>query len=160
VKVQDVMTWEVETCGSDSNLAQAAEVMWRRDCGIVPIVENPKGRLVGVVTDRDICIASATKHQDPALIPTRDAMTRDVLTCSPTDDVHVALKTMKNAQVHRLPVTDPSGALIGLLSLNDCILAAEKTERRGDAAVTYRDVMETLKTISTHREKVELVGAS
>ena len=159
MRVQDVMTWEVESCAPDSNLAQVAEIMWRRDCGIVPVVENPKNRLVGVVTDRDICIASATKHLEPALIAARDAMTPSLLTCSPTDDVHVALKTMGEATVRRLPVIDPEGALVGILSLNDCILAAEKSDRRADAKLTYRDVLETLKTIAAHRERTELVEA-
>ncbi len=160
MKVQDVMSWEVESCGPESNLAQAAMIMWRRDCGIVPIVENPGRRIVGVLTDRDICIAAATRHLEPAQVPAREAMTPEPRTCSPADDIHVALNTMKQAQVHRLPVVDPEGALVGMLSLNDCILSAAKAERRTDAAITYREVMDVLKAISTHREKSDLMATA
>jgi signal-transduction protein with cAMP-binding, CBS, and nucleotidyltransferase domain len=105
-----------------------------------------------VLTDRDICIATATRHLDPAQVPAHEAMTAKPRTCSPTDDIHVALSTMKQAQVHRLPVIDPEGALVGMLSLNDCILSAAKAERGTDAAITYREVMDVLKAISAHRE--------
>jgi CBS domain-containing protein len=157
MKVQDLMSWEVEACGVGENLANAAMIMWRRDCGIVPVVENPTGRLAGVVTDRDICIAAATKHRDPALLTAGEIMTRDPRTCAPSDDVHVALRTMREAQVRRLPVTDRDGKLVGILSLNDCILGASGVERRTPSALTQRDVMDVLKAVSAHREKAALL---
>jgi CBS domain-containing protein len=160
MKVQDVMTREVESLSPESNLAQAATIMWNRDCGIVPIVEHSPRRLVGVLTDRDICIATATRHREPAEVSVGDAMTPEPRTCAPSDDIHVALNTMKQAQVHRLPVVDPEGALVGMLSLNDCILSAAKAERRTDAALTYRDVMDVLRTISTHRDKADLLATT
>jgi len=160
MKVQDVMTWDVEACAPDSNLAEAAMIMWRRDCGIVPVVRNPRGQVVGVITDRDICIATATKHREPAAIQVGDAMTKNPRTCAPTEDVHAALEAMKKAQVRRLPVLDGEGQLKGMLSLNDVSLAADRSERKTDAGLAYREVMDVLRAISAHRARAEVVAAA
>ena len=68
MKVRDVMTAQVETCPADANLSAAAMVMWRRDCGAVPVTEGKSNRIVGIITDRDICMAVATKHCAPETV--------------------------------------------------------------------------------------------
>jgi CBS domain-containing protein len=62
MKVQDIMTQEVQCCGPDTNLAAAAKMMWDSDCGALPVV-NIEGHLLGVITDRDICRAAATRNK-------------------------------------------------------------------------------------------------
>jgi CBS domain-containing protein len=156
--VEHLMTRDVETCGPDDDLAHAAMIMWRRDCGFVPVVDPAQGRYLGVITDRDVCIAGATKHRPLHGIPVREVMNPGVYACAPKDNVLVALHRMAEGQVRRLPVVSKDGRVEGVLSLNDLILAAERLERKREDAVTYADVMSVLKAVSAHRLPV-LMGA-
>ena len=63
MKVEEVMTRDVQSCYPETNLAEAAMQMWRGDFGVLPVVDS--GKVVGMITDRDICMAAATKHRDP-----------------------------------------------------------------------------------------------
>ncbi|MDQ5838439.1 MAG: CBS domain-containing protein, partial [Acidobacteriota bacterium] len=123
--VESLMTRDVEVCRPDSTLADAAAVMWRRDCGVVPVVEED-GRVVGVVTDRDICMALSMRGQRAAEVRVAEVLTGGVQTCTPVDDVREALETMARRQVRRLPVVDSRGHLVGLLSINDIIRHTRK----------------------------------
>jgi CBS domain-containing protein len=160
MKVERLMTPDVETCAPEANLAHAAMIMWRRDCGFVPVVENPSGLFAGVITDRDICMATATRHSYAHLIPVREVMSSRAFTCAPTDDVRVAMHRMSEGQVRRLPVVDKQGKLKGVISLNDLALAAERSSRRGDDGIDYADVMGVLKAVSAHRLPATLVEGS
>jgi CBS domain-containing protein len=123
--VESLMTRDVEVCGPDSTLGDAAGVMWRRDCGVVPVVEED-GRVVGVVTDRDICMALSMRGQRAGEVRVAEVMTKGVETCTPVDDVGEALEAMARRQVRRLPVVDSRGRLVGILSLNDIIRRTRK----------------------------------
>ena len=151
MNVEHLMTRDVECCTPDSTLTDAAMIMWRRDCGIVPVVKPGTQDLAGVITDRDICMAAATRHASTDAIRVGDVMGTQVYTCGPTDSVRSAIHRMSEAQVRRIPVTDRQGALLGVLSLNDVALVAERTERRGDALPTYADVVGLMKAVSAHR---------
>lgn len=157
MKVHDLMVWEAEACRPDSNLADAAMIMWRKDCGFVPVVESPGKRVVGVITDRDICIATATKHKDPQSIRVGEVMSRKLRTCLPTDDIRVATKAMKEGQVRRLPVTDEQGTLKGVISLNDIVLAGGKA--KAGAGLSPTEVVDVIQSISTHRTETAIVPA-
>jgi CBS domain-containing protein len=122
MKVRDIMTDEPKCCGPDTNLAAATELMWTNDCGVLPVMED--GKLAGIVTDRDICMALGTRNCRPAETAVKDVATREVQTCEPDDDVHTAMAIIRRAKVRRLPVVE-DGKLAGILALNDIILAAE-----------------------------------
>jgi CBS domain-containing protein len=154
--VRDLMRSDVRASSPDSDLGSAARIMWDHDCGIVPVQDDAK-RLVGVLTDRDICIAAATKDRAPSEIRVRDVMEQHPQTCAPGDDVRRAMERMAAARVRRLPVVE-GGVLRGILSLNDLVLLAESpdgrksTEGRKSAdGVTHADVVRVLKAISEHR---------
>src|SRR6516165_2954831 len=148
MKVQDVMTYDVQTCRPETNLADAAMRMWRGDCGILPIIADGQ-KVVGVITDRDICVAAATKHRDPANIRVKEVMSGKVYGCSCDTDIHEALKIMQQKQVRRLPIISAEdGRLQGILSMNDLALKA-KTER--NAELSAEDIENTLRAICTHR---------
>ena len=155
--VDHLMTRDTETCTPDANLAHAAMIMWRRDCGIVPVLERPEGRLIGLITDRDICMATATQHLQPDSIAVESIMNRTIFSCSPTDSVRVALHKMAEYQVRRLPVVDKEGRLQGIVSLNDLILAAERNGRGAEELLSYTDVVGTLKAVSAHRLPVAVL---
>jgi len=113
MKVQDVMTDEVQTCSPETKLATVAMQMWRGDFGAMPVVAARK--VVGMITDRDICIAAATKHRDPANIRVKEVISDQVYGCSCDTDIHEALKIMQQKQVRRLPIISPEdGRLQGI----------------------------------------------
>jgi len=145
--VADIMTGGVQTCRSDSNLAEAARVMWENDCGSVPVVDET-GAVIGIITDRDICMAVATQNRLASEIVVGDAASTKVYTCFPETPVKDALALMKEKQVRRLPVVNGQGALVGILSLHDVALNSKKGESKKEAHIAHKDVMATIKAIS------------
>jgi CBS domain-containing protein len=133
-EVRACMSSPARTCPTNSDLATVATLMWNCDCGVVPLVD-PSGRLAGVITDRDICIAAATRRLAPERLLATEVMTAPVHTCAPGDSVLDALATMKREQVRRLPVVDADGRLLGVLSLNDIVLAADRTHAPASAEI-------------------------
>jgi CBS domain-containing protein len=142
--VEKLMTREVESCRPESTLADAAGVMWRRDCGVVPVVEEGDV-LVGVVTDRDICMALSTRGERAAEVRVAEVMARGVQTCTPVDDVREALEVMGRRQVRRLPVVDSRGRLVGLLSISDIIRHTRKG--KGRKRVSRRATLAALQSL-------------
>jgi CBS domain-containing protein len=123
MKVKELMTSDVKSCGPDTNLAAAAKIMWEDDCGAVPVTDE-RGQVIGVITDRDICIAGATRARAEGEIAVQDVISKVVYTCAATDDVRHALETMRLRKVRRLPVVDQSGRLTGIVSVHDIALEA------------------------------------
>jgi len=115
--VQDLMSKDVVTCGPNDALNVAAQRMWERNCGAIPIVDE--GRTLAMITDRDVCMAAYTQGRPLSEISVASAMSRRVVTCSPFDAIGVAEEIMRTEQIRRLPVVDRNGALVGLLSLGD-----------------------------------------
>ena len=148
MQVQHIMTIAPLKCGPQATLADAAALMWHGDCGIVPVVDDA-GHVLGVLTDRDICIAAWSQNRPLAEISARDLLRREPVTCRPTDDVQVALSLMHDHRVRRLPVVDEHGILEGILSINDVVLAAG-----GTFDVNPTEVLEAFKGIGTHHSMV------
>jgi CBS domain-containing protein len=146
MNVKEIMTSDVKWCGLDTNLAAAATIMWERDCGSVPVTDS-QGRVVGLITDRDICIAAATRSRAEWDIRVRDVISRNLYACAPTDDIHVALAVMKRHKVRRLPVIGQDGRLAGIVSINDVVLHA--TAGKG-TELSAEDVVATMKSICAH----------
>jgi CBS domain-containing protein len=148
MKVQDVMTCDVQTCRPETNLADAAMRMWRNDCGVLPVIADGQ-KVVGMITDRDICMAAAMKHCEPANIHVDQVISGQVYGCSPDTEIHEALKIMQQKQVRRLPILSAEdGRLQGILSMNDVAL---KTQTGRGVELSAEDVEETLRAICTHR---------
>jgi CBS domain-containing protein len=118
VLVKELMTRDCKACDPSDSLASAAMRMWDGDCGILPVIEA--GKVVGVITDRDICMALALKGCRPNEQAVGEVMTAAVHTCSPQDDVVEALATMGRRRVRRLVVVE-GGTLAGMLSMNDVV---------------------------------------
>lgn len=154
MKVQDLMVKEAKSCRPDTNVAEAARIMWANDCGALPVVEGD-GKVVGMITDRDICMALGTRNRNPSQLAVFDVKPnpRELYTCAPEEDIHEALKTMRAQGVRRLPVVN-SGTLRGMLCLNEIALNASK---RGD--ISYEDVVDTLRAISGHRVARQMAAA-
>lgn len=127
-------------------LDAVARVLWDHDCGAVPVVDD-KGALVGVVTDRDVCMAAYTQGRALGEIPVDTSMARTVRTCRPDDAAATAMATMQEHQIHRLPVVDGKGAPVGILSTNDLVRAVLSRP----AAIDTNAVVKTLARIGTPR---------
>ena len=150
MKVQEVMTREVQCCGPDTNLAAAAKMMRDSDCGALPVL-NVEGRVLGVITDRDICMAVATKNKPAPDVTVWETVSGKAYTCNPSDDVRTALDIMKRQKVRRLPVVDEDGVLQGMVSMNDLVLHAGETKGKNSSDLSVENVMRALKGISAHR---------
>ena len=158
MKVSEVMTRDVRTCTPDTNLADAAIRMWDNDCGTLPVIDE-NNLVTGMVTDRDICIAAATRHQDIANIQVGELAGHELHSCSPDADLRDALKVFEKARVRRLPVVDDYGKLEGILSLRDMILIASEGTNATGTGISHSEVMNALRAISMPHEKAMSAGA-
>ena len=120
MKIETIMTQPVQSCGLDTNLGSVVETMWKYDCGIVPVV-NDHGEAVGVVTDRDICIALGTRDAQASTLVARNVMTQPIVGCAPGDECIDALLTMEERHVRRLPVLGTGGVVLGIVSIDDIV---------------------------------------
>jgi predicted transcriptional regulator len=123
----------------------AAVQMWNGDFGVLPVLGD-RGKVVGMITDRDICMAVAIPHRDPATVYVGDIMTGQVYWCSPESDIHWALSIMQQREVRRLPVIE-DGKLVGILSMNDVAIHAGGSKK---GELSDHDVEETLRRICSH----------
>lgn len=147
MNVTDLMVKDVRSCGPDTNLESAAMMMWDSDCGSLPIVDDG-GNPIGIITDRDIAMASALNHKAPWDITASQVMTdRPLFSCKTTDNIQSALKLMQEHQVRRLPVTDNSGHLQGILSIDDIVACTEKATA---TELSFEDTITTLKAVCKH----------
>ena len=153
MKIKDIMTTEVRTCSPGTSLAAAAALMLDGDCGILPVVEE--GKLVGVATDRDMYIALATRNTLASHVTVGDVARQQVFTCDPDDDVHAALAAMKQHRVRRLPVGGFGGTVLGIVSMNDILLAAGARK-----AIRNDEIVDTLQTICAHHHPAPHIAAA
>jgi CBS domain-containing protein len=148
MKVSDLMTKEIKACHRHDSLNRAAQIMWENDCGSVPVVDSDS-KVIGMLTDRDICMAAYT--QGIALVDASVAsvMSRDVCVCNPSDNISAAAERMRERQIRRLPVVDKDQRLIGILSVSDIAretdrLRASKSRKR---PIKDGELIETLGAI-------------
>ena len=152
MKVEQLMTKEVASCGPDQTLNDAARIMWEHDCGVVPIVDAAgTHRVVGILTDRDACMAAYTRGAKLENVRVGDVMSQSVATCKPSDDLATVEATLRSAQVHRLPVVDDAGQLLGVVSLADIAREAGRETAAKRRAVTPAEIGETLAAIRQPR---------
>jgi CBS domain-containing protein len=143
MKVSEVMTRSPVYCRADTTLGAAAQIMRSHNCGFLPVV-NLQQNVVGVITDRDMCIAMATRNRLPDQVIVQEFSSMVPYSCQPDDDVRAAMETMADKKVRRLPVIDPDGKLEGILSLDDIILHAD-SQARGSLSPEY--ILSTLRKL-------------
>ncbi|MEO8680349.1 MAG: CBS domain-containing protein [Vicinamibacterales bacterium] len=144
------MTHPVVTCSIDSNLSFVARLMWERDCGIIPVVDAA-GRLAGIVTDRDICMAAYLQGGALPSIPVTTAMAKHVLACHVNDSVETAEELMTEGQVRRVPVIDNDGRPVGIVAMNDLARLAARAKKSS----VEHEILQTLAAICTPRPHLE-----
>jgi CBS domain-containing protein len=117
MKVKDAMHKGATSVDLTTPVTEVAKRMRKSDVGAIPVKSN--SHLVGIITDRDIACRAVAKSGNVGKMTAQDVMTKDVVCCSPDDDIGFVIKVMEKKQVRRLPVTDSHKALIGMLSLGD-----------------------------------------
>ncbi|HVE38801.1 MAG TPA: CBS domain-containing protein [Planctomycetota bacterium] len=146
--VRDAAVQEVLTAREDASLAEAGTLLRNADCGALPVVDADY-RLVGFLTDRDIAMALADADASASAVRVGEVMTRDLQTSRPDEDVRAALRRMAEHGIRRLPVCTPDQKLLGILSIDDLLLA----ERR---ELDDRELLDALRRIARgYREKRE-----
>jgi len=150
MKVKEAMIGTPYYCQTDTNLGAATELMWVGNCGFLPVM-GANGKIVGVITDRDICIALGTRHHLPGDITVREVMSDRLFACSPDCDLHAALQIMEEGGVRRLPVIAEDGKLVGVISMDDLLLKAELPVTGIQSELSTDEVVRSYRTIGQRR---------
>lgn len=147
MKVKELMTPDAKAIWITESLADAAKEMWENDCGALPIVKDGR-KVVGMITDRDICMATAMRDRNPSAISVEEVMNRIVFAAEAEEDIEQALQTMREHKVRRLPVLNLEGELQGIVSMNDIVLKAKGNGKKPQ--IDYGDVVRTYQAICEH----------
>jgi CBS domain-containing protein len=147
MKVSDLMTAPAHTCRLEDDLSVPACMMWERDLGAVPVVDD-FGKAVAMITDRDIAMACCLQDRAPRAIRVSSIVSRRLISVRPDDDVSTVEQAMRAAQVRRVPVIDAGGAPIGVLSLNDL---ARNVRRNARDSLGPEPIASTLAAICAPR---------
>jgi CBS-domain-containing membrane protein len=115
---------------------------------VLPIIKDGR-KVIGMITDRDICMAMAMRDWNPSSVSVEEVMTGQVYAVSPEDEIDRALEAMQEHKVHRLPVVNTEGELEGILSMNDIVLNAKPADG-GATDVAYDEVVQTYQAICQH----------
>jgi CBS domain-containing protein len=150
--------YESTRCHDEGSQILRARYEFGRSNGVdverrLPVIDD--GKLAGIITDRDICIALGTRNRQASEIQAGYVATRTVQTCAADADVHSAMAAMRRAKVRRMPVVD-DGELKGILALNDIVEAVD----RKDGDIDYEEVLNTMKAICEHRREKHSVAAA
>ena len=143
--VRTIMTGSPATCAPGDSLKRAAEILWNADCGMVPVVESD-GRLVGVVTDRDICMTSFFRDQSPSALNVGETMSHHVHTAHADDSIESIVHRMAEKQMRRVPIVE-NDRLIGIVALADVARHVKTLE----SSAACRALAHTLAAISERR---------
>lgn len=151
MNVSDLMSRKVASCASGDTLERAAQIMWEHDCGIVPVVDENR-RVIGMITDRDICMAAYTRGRALRDVLVSSTMSRSIQAVHETDRIEKAHEAMRLAHIRRLPVLDGAGRLAGVLSINDLVRCAHVRIGCSSDDVDGNRILLTLAAISGHRD--------
>lgn len=149
MRVNSVMKREPSICTPETDLAAAGRIMAQIGCGFLPVL-GPGRQVVGVITDRDICLSLAHRDEKPSAVKVGDVISGETYSCSADDEVTEALNTMREFGVRRLPVVDLDNRLEGILSLDDVVLESRALGSEQFTGPFYSDIARTLKAICSH----------
>ena len=150
MNVSQLMHGNLITCRPEDSLAVAAGKMWDHDIGFVPIVDDAN-HVVGVITDRDACMAAYTQGQPLHTIRVDAAMARPAFTASPADRIEDVEVVMRRYRVRRVPVVDGEGCLLGVITINDLAREAAAELNRSQPDVADGELVSTLACICQPR---------
>lgn len=147
MKIGDVMTRDVQMIGPEDTLQDAARLLGDIDAGALPVGRHEA--VEGILTDRDIIIRAVSEGRDPTVTTVREIMSTDLVCCSAEDDADRIAETMRARRIRRMPVLEPEGRLVGIVTLSDIARGApaeartpeqELREAAGDKPHAHNDV--------------------
>lgn len=150
MNVSQLMNRNVQVCSTGSTLAEAAGKMWDHDIGCLPVVDRGQ-HVVGMITDRDVCMAAYTQGRPLTEILVGQVMSQVVYSCLAEDSIIEAEQVMKDHKVRRMPVTDRDGVIQGILSLNDIAREAIRQQGRRGREISGEEVTATLAAVCEPR---------
>ena len=159
MQVHQLMTPHPGTVCPDDPLSRAAELMERLDCGCIPVVDGRR-HVVGVLTDRDVCLAALRSDQPLSSLCCRGSMSQPAHVCRAVDALAEANRLMVLHRVRRLPVVDAEGCLTGMLSLDDVAREARRTADLFIPSVGQVEVGNTLGEIARSARWVQRLDAA
>ncbi|MBV8773361.1 MAG: CBS domain-containing protein [Deltaproteobacteria bacterium] len=140
MKVQEIMTTAVECCTPSDTAHKAADFMREADAGVIPVIAGEDDpTVIGIVTDRDLCMDVVAAGRHPDEVRVQECMTGSVVTCGPDDEVERAAGLMAEKQIRRIPVVNDKKAILGIVSLAD---VARSSRSSSDVGETVQDVSE------------------
>ncbi len=150
MNVSEIMTKKVASCRPEATLATVAGLMWSENIGSVVAVDS-QGVPVGIVTDRDIAMASFLNHRSLWDLTVQNIISGHTLrTCRPEDSAESAVEAMRAYEIRRLPVVDGKGRLLGILSLGDLVSAAEPGMGRKKPDLPLHALEPALRAVFAH----------
>ncbi|HEU4734264.1 MAG TPA: CBS domain-containing protein [Kofleriaceae bacterium] len=147
MKVSGLIRRNVISCTVHDHLERAAQLMWEHDIGCLPVIDE-QGHVVGMITDRDICMATYAQGGPLRAIPVAAAMSRHVFSCAENDEVDAVERAMSEHRIRRMPVIDEHGHPVGIVSLGDMARAANL------GRLPATDIVSALATISAPRPEL------
>lgn len=130
MEIKELMTRDPKCIGPDGSIAQAARQMKNGGIGYLPVCDA--GRLLGVMTDRDIVVRAVAENLDSAKTAARAVMTADPVWCYDYEKLEEAVQLMEGWRIRRVPVLDIDHKLVGVLSLDDIARPANRRELAGE----------------------------
>lgn len=159
MRVVEIMMGTPYHCNPETNLGSATELMWIGNCGFLPVV-GQDNKVMGVITDRDICVALGTRNRTAGNVTVAEVMSGKMFACAPEDQIESALETMRAGHVRRLPVFTKAGALVGVVSIDDVIIHAEKSGIGGATGLATAEVVKALQGINERQLPLARVQAA
>jgi CBS domain-containing protein len=144
MQAADLIQRAILTCSERDSLEHVTAMMWKFDIGCLPVV-GQDGRLIGIITDRDVAMAAYLQGAPIRSITVSSVMSREVVMCHEHDDMLEVERAMRQRQVRRVPVIDDAGKLLGMITINDIARAAH------EGKLPSTDVASTLAAISRPR---------
>ena len=117
MKVEEIMTARVEAVSPTTTLRSVAREMRDKGVGALPVIED--GKVIGIITDRDVSVYAIAMGHDPQSTEVQKVMTREVYTCNPGQDISEAARIMEQHKIRRLTVIGSDETLAGFLSVDD-----------------------------------------
>ena len=130
-RVRDIMTADPACVRESDGIVEAARIMKREDAGVVPIVDGD-GKLVGIITDRDIVVRLVADGRNPLDCKVNEAMTKHAQSVREDASVDDVMGIMRSANVRRVPVCDPNGRIVGIVSMGDLAVETNEKSKVGD----------------------------
>lgn len=154
MKVKDLMATEVKCCAASDTLNTAAQMMWDNDIGCVPVVDQER-HVIGMLTDRDVCMAAFIQGVPLAGSLVTSAMSKQVFSCTPERDIAEAERLMREKQIRRLPVIDAQGRVAGIISLNDIAREGEReVEMKKTREVSDAEIARVMASVCAPRHRI------